>query len=264
MHLFDRSDDPAQASPAAAWGPASPPRGDRAGQLVSLLEMVGAAELSLADVLRHLVEEAAAELLAGVGVVAAVRRPDSRREQVATTGPAHRADELQLGLREGPVFDCLSERHPVTSADLTRDPRWPRLARSVGELADGARSAVCVPLPLDGLGSGTLSAYATDENADDEQQTAALLLRLATAAGPAVADVLVLDQARRLTVQLHLPGSDRRAVDEAIGVLMGQNGVGREEALAVLQTLGRTEHEDLGSVARAVVAARVAERGRPF
>ena len=259
MHLFERFDDHAEAGPAGGPEPASPESAERAGQLASLLEMVAAAELSLVDVLRHLAEEASSGLPEGAGVVVAARRPDGRRELVASTGAARAVDALQLGLREGPLLDCTVERHQVASPDLTGDERWPRLAGSAGAVDGGMRSALCVPLVVDGVPLGTLSAYAPVEQAFDER-AGRRLVRLAAAAGPPVADVLVLDQARRLTFQLHLQGSDRGAVDEAIGVLMEENGVGTEEALAVLQMLGRTEHEDLAVVARAIVAGRAAEQ----
>lgn len=259
MHVFDRFDDHAQAGPAGGPDPAAEPADEGAGQLASLLGLVAAAELSLVDVLRHLAEEAAAPLPATAGVVVALRRPDGRRERVATAEPGLAVDDLQLGLREGPVLDCTAERRASSSTDLTTDGRWPRLAGATGVLEGGVRSALCVPLVVDGVPLGTLSAYATAEQAFDDQ-TRRRVVRRAAAAGPTLADVLVLDQARRLTVQLHLGGRDRHAVEEAIGVLMEENGVGREEALAVLQLLGRTEHEDLGAVARAVVAARTTRR----
>ena len=257
MHVFDRSEDPAvpaaggvtEAHGSRPEEPGWPP----VEELRSLLEMVAATELTLVDVLRHVADQATSQLPRADGVVVAVRRQDDSREVVATSDLAATADELQLGLREGPVLDALASRSVVSSPDLTQEDRWPRLAGSIG--TSGVRSAVCVPLGGPEVTLGTLSLYAGAANAfgHDARRLAA---RLARSAAPTVADVLVLDRARRLTLQLHLDGSDRSAVDEAIAVLMEENGVGTDEALAVLEMLGRTEHEDLATVARAIVAAR--------
>jgi GAF domain-containing protein len=215
--------------------------------------MLAASELTLVDVLRHVADQAVSQLPTADGVLVAVRRDDDNREVVATSDLAATTDELQLGLREGPVLDALASRSVVCSGDLTQEGRWPRLAGSIG--TSGVRSAVCVPLGGPDVTLGTLSLYAGAVDAFD-QGARRHAARLARSAAPTVADVLVLDRARRLTLQLHLDGSDRSAVDEAIAVLMEENGVGADEALAVLQMLGRTEQEDLVAVARAIVAAR--------
>jgi hypothetical protein len=254
--VFDRSDDPAvpaaggvvEAEEPQPEDPARPP----VQQLGSLLEMVATAELTLVDVLRHLAEQAAEGLPATDGVLVAVRRHDGSREVVATSELAATADELQLGLREGPVLDALADGNVVGSADLTGEDRWPRLAHAVE--ASGVRSALCVPLGED-RALGTLSLYAGAPDAFDHAARR-VAARLGRSAGAAVADVLVRDRARRLSLQLQLEAADRAAVDEAVAVLMEEDGVGTDEALAVLQLLSQTEHADLVAVARAVVAAR--------
>ena len=257
MHVFDRSDDPAVPAAGGVAEADEPTPGDPAWppveQLRSLLEMVAATELTLVDVLRHVADEAVRGVPRADGVLVTVRRHDDSRELVGTTDLATTVDELQRGLREGPVLDALAGRDVVTSPDLTQEDRWPRLASAIG--TSSVRSALCVPLAATGVPLGTLSLYARAADVFDDHARR-LTARLARSAGPTVADVLVLDQVRRLTLQLHLEGSDRSAVDEAIAVLMDENGVGTDEALAVLQMLGRTEHEDLVTVARAIVAAR--------
>jgi len=264
MCVFDRPDDP--AAPAATQvaehhsTPARPTPGGAAAQssrsdsdlLGPLLGLVGAAELSLVDVLRHLTDQTAEQLPAADAVLVTVRRRDGRREVVATDERGQAAHELQLGLREGPALDALTAGQVVVSGDLGTDPRWPRLAGAIGTLE--VRSALCVPLLLDGTPAGTLTAYAGDVDAFDDRATHQASC-LAGPAGGAVRDALILEQSRRLAVDLHLQGRDRRAVEEAVAVLVAE-GAGPEEALAVLQMLGRTDEADLAAAARAVLAAR--------
>ena len=208
--------------------------------------------------LRLLAEQAAALVPAADGVVVAVRRRDGRRELEATADAARAVDALQLGLREGPLLDCTGAGRASLSPDLARDARWPRLAASLG--TSEVRSAVCVPLCVDGLPLGTLSAYADADEAFDER-AGRLLGRLASAAAPVLADVLALDAVRGPALHLRLEAADRGVVDQAVAVLREEEGVGPEEALAVLQLLGRTEHPDLGAAARAVVGVRTGGAG---
>jgi len=273
MHVFDRSDEPGR--PAATGfadrlsvmsGGSTRARDERRRQpvpvpdpavpLEPLIALVGAAELTVADVLRHLGDQAADELVAADAVLMTVNRRSGGREVVATAELALATDELQRGLREGPVLDAVAAGQPVGSDDLSVDRRWPRLAGALGTLE--VRSALCLPVELDGGDAATLSLYAQDIAAFDER-THQVAGRLAARAATAVGDALVLERTRRLMVELHLQGVDRRVVEDAVTVLMEENGVGAEEALAVLQMLGRTEDEDVATVARAVVAARTGD-----
>lgn len=233
---------------------ARPPAEVTAEHVAALLGMVAEAEPSLADVLRHLAERSAAELPEADGVLVAVRRPEGGREVAGTDAVAQETDELQLGLREGPVLDALAEGVAVHSDDLTDDRRWPRLAVSLG--TSDVRTVLCQPIVIDGTVLGTLSVYAVSAEAFDEE-VIATTARLARSAALAVRTALVLERIRSLTVQLHLQGADRELVDEAVAVLVEEDGVSREEALAVLQMLRHTEHQDLTEVARAVVRDRV-------
>jgi GAF domain-containing protein len=233
-----------------------PPAQASADHVVALLDMVREAEASLADVLRHLAERSEGELHGPDGVVVAVRRPEGGREVVATDPAAQQADQLQLGLREGPVLDALAEGRAVESDDLTDDSRWPRLAGALG--TSGVRSVVCQPITIEGAVLGTLSVYAGRAGAFD-QDTAEVVAGLAASAALGVRTALVLERVRSLTVQLHLQGTDRELVDEAVAVLVEENAVSSEEALAVLQMLRHTEHQDLTDVARAVVRDRVSD-----
>lgn len=59
-----------------------------------------------------------------------------------------------------------------------------------------------------------------------------------------------------------LDGADREVVNEAVTVLVEEDGASEAEAVGVLRLLASTEHQDLVSVARVVLAdARERQRG---
>src|SRR4051812_50147921 len=101
MHVFDRSDDqPGTGDGGLARSAAPPP--DELGwppdqALSSLLDMVAAAELTLADVLRHVAEEAADRVPGADAVLAVVRRADDTRGAVDTDELAGGGGEVAGG-----------------------------------------------------------------------------------------------------------------------------------------------------------------------
>lgn len=226
-------------------------------QYRSLLSMVGGVEGTVADSLAHVMERAAHALPVADGVCVAVEGLDGRRRRVATADVVAELDDLQEDLREGPCVEAVARRRPVVSADLLSDPSWPSLAASLGE--GTVHSVLVVPLLAPYGVIGTLAMYAFVRSAFDDRSRQ-LGVRLAASAAQTVRHALVLERVRRLTFQWHLGSPDRVPIRRAIAVLMEENGVGRDEAYAVLQLLGRTEHDDLVAVARAIVAA---EEGRP-
>lgn len=262
--------DPSQERPSGAVSPPSGYSGAERPehsalqpglQARSLLTMVGAVEVTVADALVHIAERAAATLPAADAACAAAEGAAGRRERAATAAVAADLLALQEDLGEGPSLEAAARRRPVVSSDLAADPSWPGLAAAVP--AGAVRSVLVLPLlaPSGVIGTLTLCAFASSAFDDRSRQ---LGVRLASSAAQTLRHALVLDQARRLTAQRHLRGSSRKAVDRATAVLMEENGVGAEEAYGVLQLLGRTEQDDLVTVARAIVAAEDAQQPGPL
>lgn len=259
MQVLDRPDATDQDRTGWTPGRRPPARAGRQGaspdQVVALLGLVAAAHPGLPDVLHAVAARAHALAPGADGVVVAVRRPSGMLEVAATDADAREVDALQRGLREGPVLDAVAAGLPAGTGRLTGEDRWPRLATAVGTL--DVQSVLSLPVVVDGAVLGTVSAYARRPEAfvgdEDEHGAAAALARLAGEVGPEVEAALVLEQGRSLTVRGAPADLDRSVVERAIAVLADEHGVGREEGLAALQLLGRTEEQDLGTAARAVV-----------
>ena len=262
MHVFDKGAEgergPTAASArdedAAAPGSPVPPSPER---LAGVLGMLGLAEPTLSGVLEHLVGRAGDLVPQADGVVLVVARPDGGREQAVVGPGADAVERLQRDLAEGPAPDAVTSGRVLLSADLAAEPRWPGLAARVG--ATGVRSALCVPLGVPGEVLGHVGVYAAGPAAfgDRERHLAA---RWAATAARACAEALGADEERRAG-RARLAGDDRAALDRAVAVLADGQGVGPEEALAVLALMARTEQRDLAAVARAVVDAPADDAG---
>ncbi len=225
-------------------------------QFRSLLGMVGAVEVTVADALAHVAERAAHALPVADGACVAVEGLDGHRQRVVTADRVAELDDLQKNLSEGPCVEAAARRRPVISADLPADPSWPGLTAALPEGA--LRSVLVVPLLGPSGVLGTLALYAFARSAFDDRSRQ-LGVRLAASAARTIRRALLLERVRRLTSQWHLASADRAPIGRAISVLMEEYEVGPDQAYAVLQLLGRTEHDDLVTVARAIVAA---EEGR--
>lgn len=254
--MFDPSQDRPLAGSGRPPGPEDLTGSDPlllhpGGQLRTLLSMLDAVEITVVDVLSHLADRVT-ELLPAVDGACVALAAGARRERVATARFAAAVEELEESLGEGPHLDAVARQRSVRSGELAQEARWPRLAAA--SRTQPVRSVLVLPLRTPAGPVGTLSAYAFAPDAFDDR-TRQLGVRLATTAARTVRDALVLDRARRLTSDRYLSTAGRAAVDAAIEVLMRENGVAAEQAYGVLQLLGRTERDDLVTVARAIVAA---------
>lgn len=242
-----------EAVPAWEAGAAPAADGASAAQVASLRAMLAASDPTLADTLAEIVRRSAAVLDRADCVCLTVRHLDGSREVTASTSVGRSVEELQQRLREGPSVAAADTGRRMSSNDLSAERRWPRLAAALG--GQDLCSALSLPLLASRGLVGTLSAYSfTPAAFDAETVRAGIGLAAPTAA--AVADALVADRVRRLAEELELSADDRAVVAEAVAVLCEEPGVDRDEALAVLRLLSRTDQADLLGAARAVLADR--------
>jgi GAF domain-containing protein len=173
---------------------------------------------------------------ASVSLVHARRRVVSA---VATGDLARRFDHLQQETRQGPCLDAMYEQQTVRVDDLTTEPRWPELARRVGEL--GVGSALCFQLFVRDDDLGALNLLARRPRAfTDESERIGLLY--AAHAAIALADAQDLD---RITTAL----TSRDLIGQAKGILMERYKVTAEMAFALLAKTSQETNRKLHDVA---------------
>ncbi|WP_312881368.1 ANTAR domain-containing response regulator [Actinomadura alba] len=158
--------------------------------------------------------------------------------------------DVQLALGEGPIFDAVSVRAPLSCEDTLSETRWP--VHTAAMLRRGVRCfTTTVYETADML--VTLTLYGVMPSALDPGQQAMAALLVAQG-GAAVSNTREYDDAHRTAVQLRQAVAARAVVDQAKGILMHALGCDAETAFAELRRISQTRHMKLTAIAQRIVA----------
>jgi hypothetical protein len=166
----------------------------------------------------------------------------------ATDDVARRADAIQYELGSGPCIDAIVEQTIYHPKDLAADHRWPEYGRRV-EAELGLRSMLSYRMSLDSTGViAGLNLYAHEREAFDEHDLAEGLL-LTTHAAQAVTAAHL----RERTDNLQRALESNRDIATAVGVLIAQHKVTREQAFDLLRIASQNSNRKLRDVALDVI-----------
>ncbi len=165
---------------------------------------------------------------------------------------ASQVDEIQYGHDEGPCLHSLATGKVVVVDDLASDDRWG--GYQLPALGHGVRSSLSLPLRTDGQVIGALNIYATEPRTfgPPEQVIAG---RFADEASRAL--VLAVRIAERTEMSEHLQTAlaSRAVIDQALGIIMGQNRCTAHQAFEVLRTASQNRNVKLRDIAAEMVTA---------
>jgi GAF domain-containing protein len=171
---------------------------------------------------------------------------------VASSEPlAAHVDEVQYGEDQGPCLQAMRTGETILVDDLATEHRWG--AYPTHALSYGIRSSLSLPLTVNGASRGALNLYATTVRAfgaPEQQQRAGLF------AGQASASLTVITrqtQQVQLTEQLRDALATRAVIDQALGILMGQNRCDHDTAFAILRTSSQHQNRKLHDIATDIV-----------
>ncbi|MFG1923200.1 GAF and ANTAR domain-containing protein [Cryptosporangium sp. NPDC048952] len=198
----------------------------------------------------HVVDPAAACSLT-------IHRDDQPFTAATSAELAARADEVQYDVDEGPCLEALSTGRTIHVDDLATDPRWPRYRMPA--LAHGVASSLSLPLRADGHTVAALTLYSPQACAftaparqlaevSAAQCTAALALALRYAAPSQVQE------------QQNAALASRSIVDQALGILMGQQLCTDTRAFQLLREAAQHRNRKLSDVAADVISRVTGQR----
>lgn len=172
-------------------------------------------------------------------------------------GRAALVDETQYETGDGPCLESLRTGTVVEVADQRADVRWGTYAEKAVE--HGVRCSLSIPLVVDGVTRGALNVYGYERaHAFDglKRRDAEVF-----AAQASTALTLMMRQVAQaeLTEQFEEALSSRTVIDQALGILMGQQRCTAEEAFALLRTRSQHSNRKLRLVAADLVARVAAE-----
>lgn len=220
------------------------------GELAGLFAQLGRELLSEhgLDATLGLVCQRAAGLIPGAEHAAISRGRDGKFETVGSTSELPpRVDQIQYDYLSGPCVDAAIHEEIYRTGSLGTDQRWPEFGRRAAT-EYGINSMLSVRLYLEGDDLvAALNLYSTVHDAfDDLDQTLALLL--ATHASMAVTSARLREQVQHLERALQ----SNRGIGVAMGVLMTNYKITREEAFDLLRMASQHSHRKLVDVAYGV------------
>jgi GAF domain-containing protein len=185
-------------------------------------------------------------------------QPDGRPRTVSASGElAMQVDEIQYSVNAGPCLDAMRTGDVHYVRDFGAETRWPQFTTAA--LGYGVRGCLSTPLQILNGSAGALNVYAATVDAFD---TAARDQALAFAEYAAGAVALALRMARQAEVSedLRTTLASRSIIDQAMGVIMGQQRCTAQEAFAVLRRASQQRNVKIAAIAAGVVEGTT---GRP-
>jgi AmiR/NasT family two-component response regulator len=195
---------------------------------------------SLEEFLQTLAERALSMAPTAAGAGITVERQHRPLTVASTGGIAFELDEAQYGQDDGPCLQSLRTGREVIVTDMLDETRWgPYPAYAA---ACGTRSSASLPIAAHTDTAGALNLYSpkaagfTDTGLDD-------LRALAAQATGAIALAQRISDAQEYAADLQTAMESRSVIDQAIGVIMGQQRCGADEAFTLLRRA--SQHRNL-------------------
>lgn len=231
-----------------------PPTSAQTADLAEALAALTSMMLSTAGVdelLEHLAKLAAERVAPAAACGITMRQDDHQPATVASSGPiATYVDEIQYGGDDGPCLQSMRTGVTVLVNDLVAERRW---GSYPGEaLATGVRASLSLPLVVDGELRGALNLYALQPDAfgpDDLDRAE----RVAAQASAALTVAVRHAQQVQLTEHLREALVQRAVIDQALGILMAEQGCDPDTAFSILREASQHQNRKLRDVAAGIV-----------
>jgi GAF domain-containing protein len=167
-------------------------------------------------------------------------------------------EELQVRHQEGPCIDAFEDKELVRAEDLTQEQRWPSFCMHA--VAHGIGAVLASPIPYNQDAVGVV-AVASEQRRPWSAEAELALLAFTDLAALLIASMLMGEQQTELAVQLQSALNTRAIIEQAKGVLIGQQGVTAHAAYVQLRARARAERRKLALVSAEVVRQAIKTGG---
>ena len=185
----------------------------------------------------------------GAGLMLADADHHLRNVAVSDDRLAH-LEELQIRHREGPCIAAFEDKELVGAEDLTSEARWPLFCAAAVER--GVRAVLASPLPYNQDAVGVVAVLSEDRHPWSAEGELALLA-FTDLAALLIASMMQGQEQSELAAQLQTALNSRAIIEQAKGVLIGQQGLSAREAYERLRAQARSERRKLAVVSAEVV-----------
>jgi GAF domain-containing protein len=191
----------------------------------------------------------------GAGLMLADADHQLRNVAASEDRMAH-LEELQISYQEGPCITAFEDKVLVAAEDLVSDPRWPLFTAAA--VKRGVRAVLASPIPYNQDAVGVV-AVLSEERHPWSAEAELALLAFTDLAALLIATVMMGEQRTLLATQLQSALNSRAVIEQAKGVLIGQQGLSAHAAYEKLRAQARAERRKLAVVAAELVRGAVRE-----
>jgi GAF domain-containing protein len=163
-------------------------------------------------------------------------------------------EELQIRHQEGPCIAAFDDKVLVGADDLTSDQRWPSFSRAA--VGRGVRAVLASPIPFNQDAVGVVAVLSQERHPWTAEAELALLA-FTDLAALLIASVLMGEEQTALAGQLQGALNSRAVIEQAKGVLIGQQGLSPHAAYEQIRAQARAERRKIAVVAAEVVRSAV-------
>jgi hypothetical protein len=200
--------------------------------------------------LQRVIDGAARHIAPDIACTLTMLRQGQLLTVASTDEQATEADKVEYEVDSGPCVDAARDGVESVVADLPNDDRWPEWKNASLEL--GFLSAAAVPADTGDGAQLSLDLYGRelDVFGGAEMQRARVY---AEEAARALRLCLLLAQQAALAEHLEAAMASRSTIDQALGVIMGQNRTTRDEAFDILRAASQSRNIKLREVAATII-----------
>ena len=187
----------------------------------------------------------------GAGLMLADGEHHLRNAAVSDERVRH-LEELQIRHQEGPCITSFDDKVLVGAEDLTSDRRWPSFSPAAVER--GVRAVLASPIPYNQDAVGVVAVLSQERHPWSAEAELALLA-FTDLAALLIASMMMGEQQTVLATQLQSALNSRAIIEQAKGVLIGQQGLSAHAAYEQIRAQARAERRKI-----AVVSAELVRR----
>jgi GAF domain-containing protein len=207
-------------------------------------------EMRVEDALHEIVQTTHAIFdVDGAGLMLADTDHHLRNVAVSDERLGH-LEELQILHQEGPCISAFDDKELVGAQDLAEETRWPLFSRAA--VARGMRAVLASPLPYNQDAVGVVAVLSDDPHPWSPEGELALLA-FTDLAALLIASMMQGEQQSELAAQLRSALNSRAVIEQAKGVLIGQQGLSAHEAYVQLRDQARAQRRKLAEVSAELV-----------
>jgi GAF domain-containing protein len=168
-------------------------------------------------------------------------------------------EELQLRHHEGPCISAFEDKVLIGADDLSSDARWPSFSQAAVDR--GVRAVLASPIPYNQDAVGVVAVLSCERHPWSAEAELALLA-FTDLAALLIASMMMGEQQTTLAAQLQGALNSRAVIEQAKGVLIGQQGLTAHAAYEQIRAQARAERRKI-SVVAAELVGRAARNPAP-